>query len=518
VARQQAFQILRSLPHGHVAAVLGTWRHLGLHDLLSRTSCPERDLICALITARILDPRSKLATARGLDEETASSSLADSLHLTSATADDLYEAMDWLLPRQQRIEQALAKRHLSDGCLVLYDVTSTYFEGRHCPLARFGHSRDERSGNPQIVCGLLTNFEGCPVAVEVFPGNTADPKTVAAQVLKLRQRFGLQRLVLVGDRGMLTSARIREDLQPVAGIEWITALRAPAIKKLATDGALQLSLFDQTDLAEITHPAFPGERLIACRNPLLAAERSRKRGELLAATEKELEKVKAATKRNNRRLRGTERIAVAVGKALGHYKMAKHFHYRIRTNGFTYERNQASIEREAALDGIYVIRTTVPTASASSQQAVRHYKELANVERAFRSLKSVDLKIRPIHHHLEERVCAHVFLCMLAYYVEWHMRQALAPILFDDDEPAAGEALRTSIVAPARRSPSAEGKAQSKCTAAGMPVHSFQTLLQDLRTVALNTVQMGEETCQMVTAFTPVQQRAFDLLKVTCRV
>jgi transposase len=452
-----------------------------------------------------------------LDEETASSSLAESLHLASATADNLYEAMDWLLPRQQRIEQALAKRHLSDGCLVLYDVTSTYFEGRHCPLARFGHSRDERSGNPQIVCGLLTNAEGCPVAVEVFPGNTADPKTVASQVRKLQERFGLQRLVLVGDRGMLTSARIREDLQPVPGIEWITALRAPAIKKLASDGVLQLSLFDQTDLAEITHPAFPGERLIACRNPLLAAERSRKRGELLAATEKELEKVKVATQRNNRRLRGKERIAVAVGKALGHYKMAKHFHYRIRSNGFTYERNQASIEREAALDGIYVIRTTVPTASASSEQAVRHYKELAKVERAFRSLKSVDLKIRPIHHHLEERVCAHVFLCMLAYYVEWHMRQALAPMLFEDHEPAAGEALRTSIVAPAQRSPSAEEKARSKYTADGMPVHSFQTLLQDLRTVALNTVHMGEETCQMVTAPTPVQQRAFDLLKVPCR-
>lgn len=517
VARDQALQIVRSLPHGHVVAVLGTLRHLGLLDLLSRTHELQRDLVCALIAARILDPRSKLATARGLEEETASSSLAEALHLTSASADDLYEAMDWLLPRQQRIELALAKRHLCDGCLVLYDVTSTYFEGRHCPLARFGHSRDERSGNPQIVCGLLTNAEGCPVAVEVFPGNTADPKTVASQVLKLRQRFGLRRLVLVGDRGMLTSARIREDLQPVAGIEWITALRAPAIKRLANDGALQLSLFDQTDLAEITHAGFPGERLIACRNPLLAAERSRKRGELLAATEKELEKVKAATKRKSRPLRGTERIAVAVGKALGHYKMAKHFHYRIRNNGFTYERNQASIERESALDGIYVIRTTVPTASASSEQAVRHYKELSNVERAFRSLKSVDLKIRPIHHHLEERVCAHVFLCMLAYYVEWHMRRALASMLFDDQEPEAGEALRLSIVAPAQRSPSAEGKAQSQRTADGMPVHSFQTLLQDLRTVALNTVQMGQETCQMVTTPTAVQQRAFDLLKVHCR-
>ena len=517
VARDQALHIVRSLPHGHVAAVLGTLRHLGLPDLLSRSYAPQRDLVCALIAARILDPRSKLATARGLEEETASSSLAQSLHLTSATADDLYEAMDWLLPRQQRIEQALAKRHLSDGCLVLYDVTSTYFEGHHCPLARFGHSRDERSGNPQIVCGLLTNAEGCPVAVEVFPGNTADPKTVAAQVLKLRQRFGLRRLVLVGDRGMLTSARIRQDLQPVAGIEWITALRAPAIRKLATDGALQLSLFDQTDLAEITHPAFPGERLIACRNPLLAVERARKRAELLAATEKELEKVKAATKRKARPLCGTERIAIAVGKALGHYKMAKHFHYRIRQNGFTYERNQASIDREAALDGIYVIRTTVPTASASTEQAVRHYKELSNVERAFRSLKSVDLKIRPIHHHLEERVCAHVCLCMLAYYVEWHMRRALAPMLFDDQEPETGEALRLSVVAPARRSPSAESKAQSQRTTDDLPVHSFQTLLQDLRTVALNTVQLGPETCRMVTAPTVVQQRAFDLLKVHCR-
>jgi hypothetical protein len=517
VPRQQAFQIVRSLPHGHVAAVLGTLRRLGLHDLLSRSRGRERDLVCALITARILDPRSKLATARGLDEETASSSLAELLELGSATADDLYEAMDWLLPRQARIEQALAQRHLCDGCLVLYDVTSTYFEGRRCPLARFGHSRDERSGNPQIVCGLLTNAEGCPVAVEVFPGNTADPKTIAAQVRKLRERFGLQRLVLVGDRGMLTSARIREDLQPLAGIQWITALRAPAIKKLAAEGLLQLSLFDQTDLAEITHPAFAGERLIACRNPLLAIERARKREALLAATEKELQKVQTAVRRSSRPLRGKQRIAFAVGKALGHYKMAKHFHYRIRGNGFTYERNQASIEREAALDGIYVIRTTVPVESASSAEAVRHYKELAAVERAFRSLKSVDLKVRPIHHHLEDRVRAHVFLCMLAYHVEWHMRRALAPMLFDDHDRPTGQALRSSVVAPAQRSPSAEDKAHSKRTDDGTPVHSFQTLLEDLRTVALNKVQMNEATFEMVTAPTPAQQRALDLLKVRCR-
>jgi transposase len=517
VHRDQAFQIVRSLPHGHVAAVLGTLRNLGLHDLLSRSRCRERDLICALITARVVDPRSKLATARGLDEETACSSLAQLLELAPGDEDDLYEAMDWLLPRQARIEQALAKRHLADGCLVLYDVTSTYFEGRRCPLARFGHSRDERCGNPQIVCGLLTNAAGCPVAVEVFPGNTGDPKTVTAQVTKLRQRFGLERLVLVGDRGMLTSARIREDLKPVPGIEWITALRAPAIKKLASDGMLQLSLFDERDLAEISHPAFPGERLIACRNPLLAIERARKRAELLKATEKELEKVKAATRRSSRPLRGKERIAFAVGKALGHYKMAKHFHYRIRGNGFSYERNPASIERESALDGIYVIRTSVAVASTSSEQAVRHYKGLAVVERAFRSLKSVDLKLRPIHHHLEDRVRAHVFLCMLAYYVEWHMRQALAPVLFDDHDPVAGQALRTSVVEPAQRSIAAQAKVQTKRTEDGLPVHSFQTLLQDLRTIALNRIQMGEAGFDMVTAPTPVQQRAFDLLKVPCR-
>jgi hypothetical protein len=517
VIRDQALQIIRSLPHGHVAAVLGTLRQLRLDDLLARSRCRERDLVCALITARIVDPRSKLATARGLDEETASSSLAGLLQLASADEDDLYSAMDWLLPRQARIEQALAKRHLADGCLVLYDVTSTYFEGRRCPLGRFGHSRDERSGNLQIVIGLLTNAAGCPVAVEVFPGNTADPKTVDSQITKLRERFGLARLVLVGDRGMLTSARIREDLRPVPGIEWITALRAPAIKKLASDGALQLSLFDERDLAEITHPAFPGERLIACRNPLLTAERSRKREELLAATEKQLEKVQAATRRTRRPLRGKERIALAAGKALGRYKMAKHFHYRIRGDSFTYQRNQASIAREAALDGIYVIRTTVSTAFASSQEAVRHYKELAAVERAFRSLKSVDLKVRPIHHHLENRVRAHVLLCMLAYYVEWHMRRALAPLLFDDHDPAAGQALRPSVVAPAQRSAAAEDKAQNRRTTDGLPVHSFQTLLQDLRTMTLNTVQMGENTFEMVTTPTPLQQRVFDLMNVTHR-
>src|SRR6266851_648478 len=515
VARQQAFQILRSLPHGHVAAVLGTLRHLGLHDLLSRTRGPERDLICALVTARILDPRSKLATGRCLDGRTASSSLAESLQLASATADDLYEAMDWLLPRQQRIEQALAKRHLSDGCLVLYDVTSTYFEGRHCPLARFGHSRDERSGNQQIVFGLLTNAEGCPVAVEVFAGNTGDPTTVAAQVSKVRERFHLKQIVLVGDRGMLTSARIREDLQPQEGLQWISALKSIQIQQLVQSGALQLSLFDQHDLAEIQHTSYPGERLIACRNPLLAEERSRKRSKLLETTEKQLKKIEEATQRKKKPLRGRKEIGLAVGKILGRYKMGKHFSLFIEEDGFRCERKQANIEREAALDGIYVIRTSVPAETLSSEKVVGCYKGLSDVERAFRSLKSVDLKIRPIYHHLADRVKAHVFLCMLSYYVEWHMRQALAPVLFDEDDPQAAEAARKSIVSPAARSTKAKSKDFSKRTEDGLPVHSFQTLLRDLATLTRNEVRVGEQTVSMLATPTPVQQRALQLLQVS---
>jgi transposase len=424
--------------------------------------------------------------------------------------------MDWLIDRQSDIESHLARKHLANGSLVLYDLTSTYFEGRHCPLAKFGYSRDERSGNPQIVYGLLTNAEGCPVAVEVFAGNTADPSTVAAQIEKLRQRFGLERVILVGDRGTLTSARLREDLKTQAGIQWITALRAPQIQTLASSGALQMSLFDQQDLAEITHPDFPLERLIACRNPLLAEERARKRHELLAATEKELTKIQAATQRAKRPFRGKERITLRVGKVLGRYKMAKHFRCQFKHDQFSFERLQLSIDREAALDGVYVIRTNVPVDRASSVDAVRYYKELSKVERAFRCLKSVDLKVRPIHHRTENRVRAHVLLCMLAYYVEWHMRRALAPMLFDDADPAAGEALRSSIVAPAQRSPQAKQKAQTKRTADQLPVHSFRTLLEDLRTLTLNKMKMGEVKFDLITTPTAVQQKAFDLLKVSC--
>ena len=516
VSPADAFQILRSYPHGHVAAALGTLRRLGLESILCRSRGPKRDLVVAMIVARILDPASKLATARGFHPETVTSSLAAVLGLDEAVDEtQLYRSLDWLLERQQSIENALAKRYLSEGSLILYDVSSTYFEGRHCPLARFGHSRDERSGNPQIVFGLLTNAEGCPVAVEVFAGNTGDPTTVASQVRKLRERFHLKQIVIVGDRGMLTSARIREDLQPQEGLQWISALKSVQIQQLVQSGALPLSLFDQLDLAEIQHASYPGERLIACRNPLLAEERSRKRNELLEATEKQLKKIVEATQRKNKPLRGRKEIGLAVGKILGRYKMGKHFSLFIEEDGFRCERKQAHIEREAALDGIYVIRTSVPAETCSSGKVVGCYKRLSDVERAFRSLKSVDLKIRPIYHHLADRVRAHVFLCMLSYYVEWHMRRALAPMLFDDDDPQAAEVARTSIVTPAQRSPKAKSKDLFKRTEDGMPVHSFQTLLKDLATLTSNEVRVGEQTFQMLATPTPVQQRALQLLQVS---
>ena len=516
----QAFDIVRSRPHGHVAAVLGTLRRLHLDRLIDTQASHELDLVVALIVARVLEPASKLATSRALHPDTLSSTLGELLHLDSPSEDELYQAMDWLLPQQARIEQALAKRHLAEGALVLYDLTSTYFEGRHCPLAKLGHPRDGNKGKLQVVFGLMTNAEGCPVAVEVYAGNTSDPKTVSDQVTKLRQRFGLQRVILVGDRGMITSARIRDNLQPAPGIDWITALRAPAIKKLASAGVLQLSLFDSRDLAEITHPDFPGERLIACYNPLLAEERARKRPELLAATEKELDKIAGATRRPKRPLRGKQNIGLRVGKVLNHYKMGKHFQIHIEEDSFSYQRKQTNIEKEESLDGIYVIRTNVPAEVFSSEQTVRNYKSLSGVERAFRSLKTVDLHVRPIHHRQPDRVRAHIFLCMLAYHVEWHMRQDLAPLLFDDDDRAAAAQLRTSVVAPAQRSTAAQQKAHSRRTPDDLPVHSFQTLLHDLATIVSNRVQPKDAaipTFDIITTPTALQQRALDLLRVSLK-
>ena len=516
-----SFRIARSLPHGHVAAVLGSLRNLQLDSILDPVSSRQRELVIAMIVARIIEPASKLATARGLHTDTLHHSLGEVLQLDSADETELYQAMDWLLPRQARIEQQLAQRQLSDGGLVLYDLTSTYFEGRHCPLAKLGHSRDDKSGKPQVVFGLLTNAAGCPVAVEIFEGNTGDPKTVAAQVKKLRERFGLSHVVLVGDRGMITSARIRQDLPAAYGIQWISALRACQIQKLATGGQLQMSLFDKTDLVEIAHPDFPGERLVACFNPLLAEERARKRPELLAATEKQLEKIAAATRRAKRPLRGKQNIGVRAGKILNRYKMGKHFQLRIEDDSFHYERKTANIEREETLDGIYVIRTSVRKEALSSEQVVASYKSLSGVERAFRSLKTVDLHVRPIHHRLPDRVRAHILLCMLAYYVEWHMRQRLLPILFDDNDKVQAQAARKSIVAPAQRSASAKLKAHTKHTSEGAKVHSFQTLLGDLATVVKNRIQPTDKSIagfHMLTQPTAIQQRAFELLGVTLRL
>ena len=512
-----AFRILRSRPHGHVAAVLGCARKLGLEKLLDRRVSRERALAAAMVLARILDPRSKLATARSLRSETLAHTLGEELGIEDAGGDELHRAMDWLLRRQDRIERHLAKRHLGDGALVLCDVTSVYFEGSKCPLARLGYSRDGKRGKPQIVFALLTNREGCPVAVEVFRGNTADPGALGAQLRKLRERFSLSRVVLVGDRGLLTDARIREEARP-AGLEWITALRAPAIRKLVNSGDLQLSLFDEQDLAEITAPElYPGERLVVCRNPLLAAERARKRLDLLAATERELDKVVAATRREQRPLRGEAAIAVRADRALRRHKVGKHFDTKCTGDAFCWERNEGRIAEEAALDGIYVIRTNVSAEELPAEEAVRAYKGLSRVERAFRSYKTVDLKVRPVHHRLEGRVRAHVFLCMLAYYVEWHMRRALAPLLFDDDDPAAAGATRPSPVAPARPSPSARAKAGRKRTPDGLPVHSFQTLLADLATLTRNRVQPAAEgavAADVLTRPTPLQAEAFRLLGV----
>ena len=509
----EAFSILRSLPHGHVAAALGVLRKIVLERILDRTASRERDLVVAMIVARILEPASKLATVRGLEEETASSSLGATLQLGAVREDELYQAMDWLLERQDAIEKQLARLHLEHGTVVFYDLTSTYFEGRHCPLARYGHSRDDRPANLQIVFGLLTDPEGRPVAVEVFEGNTGDPKTLASQVEKLRRRFGLERVIVIGDRGMLTSARIEEDLRR-SNLDWITALRSPQIRHLVDTGHLQLSLFDEQDLAEISHPDYAGERLIACRNPLLAEERARKRQELLSACEKRLEVVRAATQREKRPLRGKEKIALAVGRAMGRYRMSKHFILSIEEDRFIYTRNEAGIAQEAALDGIYVLRTSLTEETLSAEETVRQYKRLSRVERAFRTLKSIDLKVRPIHHHLANRVRAHILLCMLAYYLEWHMRQALRPLLFADEEPEAGETLRLSIVAPAQRSPAALQKVHTKLTEDRFPVHSFQSLLQDLATVTRNQVQAAGRSLQMISTPTPLQRRAFDLLGI----
>jgi hypothetical protein len=514
-----AFEITRSLPHGHVAAVLGTARQLGLDELIDPEPSRPRDLVIAMAAAQVITPDSKLAIARGLREETAASSLGEVLQLGSCDEDHLYAAMDYLQARQQRIEDALAARHLAGGTLVLYDVSSAAFEGRTCPLGAIGHPRDGVRGRLQIVYGLLTSAEGIPVAIEVFAGNTGDPATVAAQVTKVKDRFGIGRVVLVGDRGMLTAARLRDDVRP-AHLDWITALRAPQVKKLVRGGDLQLTLFDQTDLAEISSPDFPGERLVACKNPFLEAERARKRESLLAAAEADLGKIAAACARARAPLRGTDKIAVRADRVLAKRKIPKHFTVEITDDSIRYARNQDSIAAEAALDGIYVLRTSVGPGDLDSSQIVSSCKALAQVERAFRAFNT-DLDIRPIRHRTADRVRAHVFLRMLSYYIAWHMQARLAPVLFTDDDKAAASAARPSPVAPAARSPRALAKAATKHTPGDHPVHSFATLLTDLGTICLNTIAPADPTLpgfRLVTTPTPLQRQALDLLGVSHRL
>jgi len=514
-----AFEISRSLPHGHVAAVLGTLRQLGVEELIDPEPSRQRDLVAAMAVAQVIAPDSKLAIARGLRDATAASSLGEILGVGGCDEDDLYAAMDWLAARQQRIEDGLAARHLAGGTLVLYDVSSAAFEGRTCPLGAIGHPKDGVRGRLQIVYGLLTSKEGIPVAIEVFKGNTGDPVTVAAQVAKVKDRFGITQVVLVGDRGMLTAARLREDVAP-AQLDWITALRAPQVKKLVRDGALQLSLFDVQDLAEISSPDFPGERLVACMNPFLEAERARKRESLLTATEAGLGKIAAACARARRPLRGRDKIALRADRVLNRRKVAKHFVIDIGDDHLSYHRNQDSISAEAALDGIYVLRTSASTDDLDSAEVVSSYKALAQVERAFRAFNT-DLDIRPIRHRTEDRVRAHVFLRMLSYYLTWHMQARLAPLLFTDDDKPAAQAARPSPVTPAIRSRRALTKAATKHTPDALTVHSFATLLADLGTICLNTIAPADPTLprfQLVTTPTASQRQALALLGISHRL
>ena len=515
-------RIERSLPHGHVAAVLGMVRKLRLDRLIlstakdagSRRSC---DLVVAMLVDRLIAPRSKLGFVRAVDEDTAITSLGAVLGLGKVKDHEPYQALDWLLERQERIENALARRHLQDGVLVLYDVSSSYVEGRHCPLAQFGYSRDHRGDRPQIVYGLLCTREGLPIAIEVFEGNTGDPSTVRSQVDKLKGRFGLTRVVLVGDRGMITAARIRDDLK-TSGLDWISCLRAPQIQALAQgDGPLQLSLFDERDLAEISSPDFPGERLIVCRNGDLARERARKREALLGATERDLVRIQAQVRRQGSPLRSAAEIGLAVGEVINARKMAKHFALDIRDGHFSWQRKLEQIAAEAKLDGIYVIRTSVPAEDLSTAHAVQAYKDLSRVERAFRSMKTVDLEIRPIRHWSADRVRAHVFLCMLAYHIEWHLRQTLAPLLFHDTDMEAARAERPSPVVATEPSPSARSKKATKRNANGDPVHSFAGLMDHLGTMTRNTMRMPlakKHRFTLLSQSTPLQEAAFRLLGV----
>ena len=501
---QDAFEIERSLPAGHVNAALVMARRLGLAGLLDPRSCRERDVCMAMILGRVIKPASKLGTVRGLSRST----LGEELGVQGADEDDLYLAMDWLGKRQERIEDRLARRHLRDGEMVLYDVSSSYFEGRNCPLAKLGYSRDGKRGLPQIIYGLLCDMAGRPVAVEVFSGERRDDKTLPSQVEKLKGRFGLSRVVVVSDRGMVTEANI-ELMRAQDGVDWITALKAPTIKKLARSGVFQPSLFDEQNLATITDAKdFPGERLVVCRNPLIASQRMRKREQLLAATETDLAQI--AQRVVNGTLTGADQIGLAVGPAVKRYRMRKHFELAITDTTFTYQRKSGQIATEAALDGFYILRTSLSSETLAEADVVRTYKNLEQAERAFGSFKGPDLEIRPIHHHLEDRVRAHVLICMLAYYLTWHLKAAWKPLTFTDEQ----RPIDPDPVAKAVRSPAAQHKAQSKHTATGEACHSYQSLLSELATQTRNTTRLAGSTATFnkLTIPTPLQAHAHELV------
>jgi transposase len=509
------FEVIRSLPHGHVMAILETIKKLGLDKIISEKSSRIRNLVVAMIVARIINPKSKLATARGFNSETCSQSLGQLLDLEKADEDELYNALDWLLEKQEKIEKHLALKHLESGTLVLYDVTSTYLEGNGCELGKYGYNRDKKKGKTQIVFGLLCSAKGCPIAVEVFEGNTSDGATLSGQIEKVRKGWGIENVVWVSDRGILTNSKINELVKPIEGLDYITGLTKPQIRKLAEVEVIQLGLFDQVNLVEFESEDYPDERLIACRNPFIAQKNQLQREALLEAVEKELDLIVQATQREKRALKGQDKIALRVGKVLNQFKVNKYYNLEITEEGFSYQRKLELIAQETALDGVYVLRTSLESTLMDAATTVKAYKSLSQVEEAFRCYKSIDLKVRPIYHYKGDRVKAHIFLCMLAYYVEWHLKQCLAPLLFEDEEIDDG----SLNVIKASRSESAQSKERKKRNQENLPVHSFRTLLEDLGTICLNTVECtireGSYRFSKITRPTQLQQKALDLLGVS---
>ena len=503
----ELFEAIASHPHGHVQAVRVAMQRLGLAQLIATRPCVERDRVCAMVAARVLAPHTKLATTRWWHTTT----LAQKFAVAASEEDERYGAMDWLLKHQGSVEKKLAARHLQAGGLVLYDLSSSYFEGTCCPLAKLGHNRDGKKGKLQVNYGLVTDARGCPVAVAVFEGDTADCETLLPQVRRFKADFGIEHVVIVGDRGMISQKGI-DELQTLSAVDWITALKSAQIRCLVDAGGLQLGLFDERNLFEFTHPDYPGERLVACRNAQLAKLRAAKREALLEATQAELDKVRAMVARN--KLAGRDKIGVRVGRVINRYKVAKHFELTIEDHSLAYRIDPQKVKAEAALDGIYVLRTPLAPDTMDAADIVRSYKSLANVERAFRSLKTIDLKVRPIHHRLADRVRAHILLCMLAYYVEWHMREAWRTLLFADEDQAT-KAMRDPV-APAKRSKAAERKARSHTLSDGTPAHSFRTLIEELSTIVRNTCRTIKDSAQptftIVTQPSATQQRALTLL------